>query len=130
MPGIDKETGERNLNAPNLAGEFGSMLIEHLGVDETQPDFRGKVNKLLLNLLDEVEIVTVAGAAEILGVSTQRVRQLEGNPEKQIPMPDPIFDFDGRKTWLREEVVVFRNARQPIKDALAERLANNIHPEN
>lgn len=117
VPEKDLTTGELKLNAPNLVRSAGQLVCEKFGVDPDRLGLDNDIQEMLIILFKDLEIVNASEAARILGFSRQRMGQLVDKSSTEIPTPEPVIIKDKSKFWLTEEIIAFRDARQPIRDA-------------
>jgi hypothetical protein len=94
------------------ASVHGGSLIEKMAIKAGMPSWPlVRVEAVRQDVLDAQnarptlpELVSVPEAAEILGVSQQRVRELAGT---NAAFPEPMYELRTGKLWLREAIEVF-----------------------
>lgn len=110
------------------AAESGVALIQRMAVKAGMPSWPSvRAEATRQDVLDEdnarpslPELVSAPEAAEILGVSPQRVHELAGSPG----FPEPMYELRTGRLWLESAISAYADRRQrkpgrPRKNAAA-----------
>jgi hypothetical protein len=122
------------------AVKHGAPLIESLAAKAGLPPWLAvRVEAVRQDILDAEnarptlpELASVPEAAEILGVSQQRVRELASDGRG---FPEPVYELRTGKLWLRDAIVAFGERRRrkpgrPGKGALLRERAASVLQAN
>lgn len=110
---------------------YGGPLIEKMAIKAGLPCWHPiRVEGVLQDVLDAEnarptlpELVSVPEAAEILGVSQQRVRELAGASGS---FPEPMYELRTGKLWLRDAIDAFAQNRER-KPGRPRKAADKLH---
>ncbi len=98
------------------AADTGVALIQRMAVKAGMPPWPSvRAEAVRQDVLDEdnarptlPELVSAPEAAEILGVSPQRVHELASNPG----FPEPMYDLRTGRLWLKSAISAYARRRQ------------------
>src|SRR5262249_45645432 len=102
---------------PDGAATEGARLVESLAAKAGMPCWPlVRLEAVREDVLDEEigrptlpDLVSVPEAAEILGVSPQRVHELAASGNREFP--EPVYDLKAGKLWLRHAMEAYAEAR-------------------
>ncbi len=100
---------------PISAATMAAEIVDSMAVKSGMPRWPiVRVEAVHVDVLDEEiarpmlpELVSVPEAAEILGVSPQRVHELAADGQG---FPRPVYEFEAGKVWLQAAVEAFGSA--------------------
>jgi hypothetical protein len=101
---------------PASAVSAATALVESLAAKAGMPRWPAvSIEAVREDLLDEEnarptlpELVSAPEAAEILGVTAQRLHELAGGNRE---FPEPVYELKAGKLWLRDAIVAFAERR-------------------